>query len=75
MVSYFKKDYKVQRNKRQSKYEKSDPIRSEQADKNMRGEIRVEPIIDGASISEQTELRGMLRIEQSRLRESGEKCG
>ena len=39
----------------------------------MRREIRVEQIRDEASISDQTELTRMVRLEQSRFKESGEK--
>ena len=47
MVSYLKRNDKVQRNERQSRSERPDKIRSEQADQSMRGEIIVENIIDG----------------------------
>ena len=39
----------------------------------MSGAIRVENIRDGASRSDQTELRGMIRLEQSGVTVSGEK--
>ena len=39
----------------------------------MSGEIIVENIRDKASRSEQTELRGMIKLEQSGVRLSGEK--
>ena len=41
----------------------------------MRGAIRVEQIRDGASRSEHTELRGIIRLEQSGVKASGEKRG
>ena len=41
----------------------------------MSREIRVYQIRDGARRSEQTELRGMVRLEQSGVKASGEKCG
>ena len=37
--------------------------------------IRVEQIRVGANKLEQTELRGIIRLEQSRGKESREKCG
>ena len=39
----------------------------------MSGAIRVEHIRDGSSRSEQTELRGVIRLEQSGVKASGEK--
>ena len=44
MVSYFKRNYKVNRNKRKSISDRADPSRSEQADQSMNGAIRVEYI-------------------------------
>ena len=44
MVSFFKKNQKVQRNERQSRYEQVDPNISEQAYHIMIGAIRVEQI-------------------------------
>ena len=41
----------------------------------MSGAIRVDQIRDGESKSEQTELRGMIRLEQSGVNTSGEKRG
>ena len=41
MVSYFKINYKVQRNERQSRSERADPSKPEQADQSMSGAIRV----------------------------------
>ena len=41
----------------------------------MSGSIRVEHIRDGYIRSEQTELRGMIRLEQSGVKASGEKRG
>ena len=41
----------------------------------MIGAIRFEQIRDGASRSEHTELRGMIRLEESEEKESGEKRG
>ena len=41
----------------------------------MSGAIRVEHIRDGTSRSEHTELRGMIRLDQSGVKESGEKRG
>ena len=41
----------------------------------MRGAIIVDQIRDKESISKQTEPRGMLILEQSGVRSSGEKCG
>ena len=52
MVSYFKKDLKVQRNERQRRYERADPSISEQAYQSMIGTIRVEHIRDGEIILE-----------------------
>ena len=75
MVSYFKRNYKVQRNKRQSRSERADPSRSEQADQIMSKEVIVEHIRDGASRSQQTDSRGMIRLQQSGLKASGEKPG
>ena len=45
----------------------------EQADQSMSGEIRVEQIRYGASISEQSELRVMIRLDQSGVKASGGK--
>ena len=44
-----------------------------QADQKMSKSIRVEHIRDGASKSEQIELRGMIRLEMIGLKASGEK--
>ena len=41
----------------------------------MSGAIRVEHIRDGKSRSEQTELMGIIRLEQSGVKASGEKSG
>ena len=41
----------------------------------MSGEIRVEQIRYGEIRSEQTELRGMIRLEQNGVKASGEKRG
>ena len=71
MVSCFKKNQKVQRNKIQRIYEKSNPSRSGKSDQSMRVAIIVEHIRYGSSISEQTELRGMIRLEQSGVKASG----
>ena len=72
MVSYFQGNYKVQRNKTQSRSEQADPSRSQQADHSMIREIRVEHIRYGSNRLYQTELRGMIRLEQSRVKASGE---
>ena len=61
-VSYFKKNYKVQRDERQSRSELADQSRSEQADQIMSGSIIVENIRYGASRSEQIELRDIIRL-------------
>ena len=37
--------------------------------------VIVEHIRDGSRISDQTELRGMIRLEQIGVKASGEKCG
>ena len=47
----------------------------EQSDHIMIRAIIVEQIRDGESRSEQTELRGMIRLEQSRVKASGKKRG
>ena len=47
----------------------------EQAYQIMRGAIRVEKIRDGVSRSEQTELIGTIRLEQSGVDSSGRKLG
>ena len=47
----------------------------EQADQSIRRAIRVEQIRDGASISEQTDLMGMIRLEQSKVEASRVKHG
>ena len=73
MVSYSKINWKAQRNERQSRYERAELIISEQADQIMNGAIRVEQIRDGESRLENTELSVMLRLEQSGVKESGEK--
>ena len=73
MVIYFRINQKVQRNKRHSRSEQADPSRSEQADKSIIGEIRVEQIRYGSSRSGQIDLRGMIRLENSRVKASGEK--
>ena len=44
MVSYSKRNYKVQRNKRKIRSERADPSRSEKADQSMIGAIRVDKI-------------------------------
>ena len=75
IVSYFKRNQKVQRNKIQSRSEQDNPIISQQVDKSMSGAIRVEHIRDGKSRSEQTELMGIIRLEQSGVKASGEKSG
>ena len=41
----------------------------------MSGTIRVEHIRDGSSRSEHTEMRGVIRLEQSAVKASGEKRG
>ena len=45
----------------------------EQANQSMSGAIRVEYIRGGTRRSEQTELMGIIRLEQSRVKASGEK--
>ena len=75
MLSYSKRNYKVQRNERQSRSERADPSRSEQADHSMSGAIRVDQIRDGEIRLEQTDLRGTIRFEQSRVKKRGEKRG
>ena len=73
MVSFFKINYKVQKNERPSRSKQAYSSRSEQADQSMSGAIRVEHIRDGASRSEKTELRGIIRLEQSGFKTSGPK--
>ena len=73
MVGCFKINQKVQKNERQSRSERADPSRSEQAYQSMRRSIRGEKIRDGESRSEQTELSGIIRLEQSGVKASGEK--
>ena len=63
----------MQRNERQSIYERADPSRSYQAYQSMSGAIRVDNIRDGSSRSEQIELRVMIRLEQIRVKTSGGK--
>ena len=46
-----------------------------QEDQSTNGEIRVEKIRDGESRTEQTYLRGMIRLEQSGVKASGETRG
>ena len=75
MVSYFKRNLKIQREKRLSISERADPSRSEQAYQSMSGTISVEHIRDGASRSEQKEMRGMIILEQSGVKSSEEKRG
>ena len=75
MVSYFKINQKFQRNERQSRSERADPRILKQAYQSMIRAIVFGQIRDGASRSEQIELKGMIRFEQSRVKSSGEKCG
>ena len=75
MVSYSKRNQKVQRNERQSRSEQADPSRLEQADQSMSGTIRFEQIRDGEIRPDQTELRGIIRLDQSGVKASGEKRG
>ena len=74
MASYFKKNQKVQRKKIQSRSERAGQIISDQEDQSMSGAIIVEHIRYGASRSKQTQLRGMIRLEQSGVKSSGDKC-
>ena len=53
MVIYFKKNYMVQRNDRQSISEQYDTSISEQVDQSMIGSIRVDHIIDRAESNDQ----------------------
>ena len=71
MVRYFKRYYKVQRNEIQSRSERADPSRLEQEDQSMSGTIRFEQIRDGESRPEKTDIRGMIRLEQSGVKASG----
>ena len=64
-VIYFNRNYKVQRNKRQSRSERDDQNRSEQAYQSTSGAIRVEHIRYGARRSDHIEMRGIIRLEQS----------
>ena len=73
MVSYFKKNQKVQRKKRQSISDQSDQNKPDQAYQSMSRAIRVEHIRYGSIRSEKTDLRGMIRLEQSGVKASGEK--
>ena len=75
MVSYFKINQKFQRNERQSRSERADPRILKQAYQSMIRAIVFGQIRDGASRSEQIELKEMIRFEQSRVKSSGEKCG
>ena len=73
MASYFKRNWKVQRNERQRRYKRADQSRQEQADYRMGGAIRAEHIRHGATRLEHTELMGIIRLEQSVVKASGEK--
>ena len=75
MVSYFKRIQKVHRSEGQSRSEQADQSRQDQADQSMSGSSIVEHIRDGASRSEQTDLRGMIKLEQRGVKASGEKRG
>ena len=73
MMSYFKRNQKLQRNKRKRRYEQVDPSISEQAYQSMSGAIRVEHIIDGEIRLQQIDLRGIIILEQIGVKASGEK--
>ena len=75
MMSYFKRNQKVQRNERQSRSERADPSRSEQADQSMIGAIIVEKIRDGEIRLQKTEMKGMIILEKRGVKASGEKRG
>ena len=75
MVSDFKRNQKVQRNERQSRYERYDPSRSDEVYQSTGRAIIVEKIRDEETRSEQTELREIIRLEQSEVKASGEKRG
>ena len=51
----------------------ADTSRLEQSDQSMSGTMIFEQIRDGERRPEQTELRGMIRLEHSRVKSSGEK--
>ena len=51
----------------------ADTSRLEQSDQSMSGTMIFEQIRDGERRPDQTELRGMIRLEQSRVKASGEK--
>ena len=75
MVSYFTINQKVQRNERKSISEQADPIQLKLVDQSMSRAIIIEQIIDGERRSDQAELRGMIRLDQSGVKASGEKRG
>ena len=75
MVSYFKINEKFQRNKRQSISEQSYPSILEQLDQSMSAAIRVEHIRYGSSRLDQKNLRGIIGLENSGVKVSGEKYG
>ena len=52
---------------------RSDPSRPEQAYQSMSGAIRVENIRDGATRSDQTDMRRIIRLDQSGVKASEEK--
>ena len=70
MVGYFKRNEKVQRNKRQIRFEQSVSSRSEQVDQIMNGEIRVDHIRYVERILYQIDLSRMIRLEKSRVKAS-----
>ena len=70
MVNYFRINKKVHRNKRQSGSERGGPSRPEQADHIMSRKIRFEQIRYGESRLEQRDLRGMIILEQRKVKAS-----
>ena len=73
MVSYFKINQKVQNNKIQSRPDRADPSRLEQAKQSTIREIIIDQDRDGARRLEQIDLREMNRLERIGVKASGEK--
>ena len=62
-------------NERHIRSERADPSILDKAENSTSGAIRVEHIRNGASISEQLKLRGIIRLEKSGVKSSREKRG
>ena len=73
MVSYFKINQKVQNNEIQSRPDRADPSRLEQAKQSTIREIIIDQDRDGARRLEQIDLREMNRLERIGVKASGEK--